>query len=323
MIKKLLPIIFIFFAITVAVGTLFFLWASLNIMTLSAGEINQNIYLRPYYLYTVGEFMSLVGLLGICVPLIFNIDPPPLERFGRRNLLFLLFMLLVLSVAYTVRTPVMIPKPPKQDNNALSIMQIQKDKVENKSFSFTRYTQLYFLAMMGILSSILGIIALMKKWPRTLIILLLSYFMYFSTGPMILSGHFAKNTTGILMLSLMIMIILLISILALLKQAPDKTETKQQADNISEDKDDKDESDSQNVDVVTIAANIGSLAPLVKQINQDINMGVDSLKNFREQAQHLEQDRLNTNQTKQSKHELIMKKLDKIDKQLQALLYSK
>ena len=315
MIKKLLSVIFIFFAITVAVGTLFFLWASLNIMTLSAVEINKNIYLSPYYLYTVGEFMSLVGLLGICVPLIFNIDPPSMEYFSKKNLLFLLFMLLILSLAYTVRTPVTIPAASTLENKSLTIMQIQTDKT--KAFMFTRHTQLYWLAMMGILSSLLGIIALMKKWPQTLIILLLSYFIYFSTGPMILSGHFAKNTTGIIMLSLMIFIILLISILALLKQSTFCDASEQQVDGT-------DKESEENMDnMLTMAVNIGSLAPMVKQISRDINLGIDSLKHLRDETQHLEQDNTNKNQTQQSKHELIMKKLDKIDKQLQTLKYFK
>ncbi len=323
--SKLLTFFLLLFAVCIAVGTLFFLWASMNVFGLTLKEIRQEPFLNPYTLYTIGEIIALVGLLSICIPIIFQLSPAKAEIFKRRNLLFLLLMLIVLSLAYSVR----IPAP------NVVVAQGATQIADKQSLLIIGYhAQLMWQVLMGLLVSVLGMMSLSKKWPRTLIILLLMYFVYFSTGTILLSEHLIADMTSFVIFGLMIAFILLLSILALSK--PDTSPTaKQPAIEASEERakieaeakanknqkktapqqtasNDKEGNDTH---VFAMMHNLGDMFDISSQLKSKLESNISQLQNLRTETEHVEADK----KQQQANHDEIMEKLDTIEKHLHNL----
>jgi hypothetical protein len=150
---------------------IFMLWALTHSDVLSTQKASNPEFLNLATPYNLGEFCALLGLLSVSIPFLLKLDGRRCEVIGKSNLTFIVIACLLLSVAYTVRTPLLPEGVAHQGYMKLS------DEA-----------QLIWTNLMGIGVTFLSVLAVRLIWPRTTILLLILYLSYF------ISGHFLYNT---------------------------------------------------------------------------------------------------------------------------------
>ena len=180
------------------------LWALMNSEVLSVRQVKNPEFLNLATPYNLGEFCALLGLLSVSIPFLLKLDGGCCESIGKSNFILIVIACLLLSVAYTVRTPLLPEGVAHQGYMKLSVE-----------------TQLIWTNIMGIGVTVFSVLAVKLIWPRTTILLLILYLSYF------ISGHFLYNTkifgspeTFILVLLFSTMSIF-IGLLALASQRPE------------------------------------------------------------------------------------------------------
>jgi len=158
---------------------------------------SDNLYSLPY---NVGELLALIGLLSITIPTLLQHHNNKCEAISPGRMVFLALMLVLVGVAFTIRTPI-----PPGDLNNLGVGYLV----------LTQETQLISTYLIGMFTAFLGFLALFRAWPRTVILLLMMYLLYFSSGNILFNIHLKDNNTLLVLISSFTFLTILIGFIAL------------------------------------------------------------------------------------------------------------
>ncbi len=164
--------------------------------------------------YNLGGFLALMTLLSVAIPSLFNPRLQRCEIISSGRLVFLTLMLLILCMAYSIRTPI----PPGGYSDYLGIGYLALSKP-------VQFASTYFI---GVCTAILGLLAVFRIWPRMLIILSMMYLVYFFSGDILFNTDLKQNLPLLLASFGFVLLMLSIGIvaLAILRPAePNKPET--------------------------------------------------------------------------------------------------
>jgi len=168
-----------------------------------------------HFAYQMGEFTAFMGVIGICIPVILQLNPPEPEIIRGSHLTTILILLIILGMAYTVRSPVPVNTP--QDFTV-----------------FAQLTQLQWAGGIGLITTLLTFAALRGIAPRTLIILLLCYYGFFTSGLLIFNQNMLVDQTALLLQLLFSGFVLLLGILTIAKQTPNFEKEEEENEQLGE-----------------------------------------------------------------------------------------
>lgn len=156
-----------------------------------------NLYALPYNL---GELLALIALLSITLPILLQLYDTKCEIISPGRMVFLALMLVITGIAFAIRTPV---PPPGMDSSGIGYLFLNQD------------VQLTSTYLVGMFTAFLGVLALFRTWPRTVILLLIMNLLYFSSGNILFNIQLKNNETLFALIASFTFLMLLISITAL------------------------------------------------------------------------------------------------------------
>ncbi len=150
--------------------------------------------------YQLGEVVAFLGLLVASINKLMN----PAEERGhvtRFHLIVIVVFMIMLSIAYTVRTPF--------PSDALSIT--------NSGYVYlSLYAQLKMTYIIGMLTSLLSVLGIWGIASRFSILLLIVYFMYFCSGIFLFTPEIFDNVQILIPLLVVNSFVVLLGILSLM-----------------------------------------------------------------------------------------------------------
>ncbi|MCP4702478.1 MAG: hypothetical protein GY862_37310 [Gammaproteobacteria bacterium] len=124
--------------------------------------------------HSLGGTISLIGLFWV----ISFRNSRTYELVTSDKLVFIALLLIILSGGYVIRSLSLFPPPPE---------------LITPKTAFIKFETVLIMAIMIAINAVVAVLAILKKYPRTVILLLLAYSYYFFTGIIILDFPPHKN----------------------------------------------------------------------------------------------------------------------------------